>query len=194
MFIEFLQKNKFLRRIIYKTGKARANFLIDKIQPFFDKKDTILDIGAGVCNICEILLKKGNKVIPLDIQDLSFVDNLKPVIYNGNKMPFKDNEFDTSLISTVLHHTPDPEKILLEAKRVSKRIIIIEDIYSNWLHKYITYFFDSLLNLEFIGHPHTNKSDKQWKKTFKKLGLKLIDTKYNTSFLVFKNAIYYLEK
>jgi len=194
MLIQFLQKNKFFRKIIYKAGYARARDMVQKIQSFLDKKDLILDIGSGTCNICEILSNKGYKITPLDVQNLSFVDYMNPIIYDGTKIPFNDDKYDKSLILTVLHHTPEPEKILREAKRVSKRIIIIEDIYTNWLHKYVTYFFDSLLNLEFVGHPHTNKNDKQWKKTFEKLGLKLIDVKYNYSFLVFKHAIYYLEK
>ncbi|PIR66316.1 MAG: SAM-dependent methyltransferase [Parcubacteria group bacterium CG10_big_fil_rev_8_21_14_0_10_36_14] len=194
MLIQFLQKNKFFRKIIYKAGDIRARDMVKKIQSFLDKKDLILDIGSGTCNVCEILSNKGYKITPLDVQNLSFVNNMKPVIYDGNKIPFNDNRFDKSLILTVLHHTPEPEKILYEAKRVSKKIIIIEDIYVNWLHKYVTYFFDSLLNLEFAGHPHTNKDDKQWKKTFEKLGLKLIDVKYNYSLLVFKHATYYLEK
>ena len=194
MIIQFLQKNKFFRKIIYKTGNARAKDMINKIQAHLKKDDLIVDIGSGTCNICEILLNKGYNIAPLDVQNLSFVNNLKPVIYDGNKIPFNDDQFNKSLILTVLHHTSEPEKILREAKRVSKRIIIIEDIYTNWFHKYVTYFFDSLLNLEFVGHPHTNKNDEQWKKTFEKLGLKLIDAKYNYSLLVFKHATYYLEK
>ena len=194
MLIQFLQKNKHFRKIIYKAGDARARDMIKKIQSFLDKKDLILDIGSGTCNVCEILSNEGFKITPLDVQDLSFVNNMKPVIYDGNNIPFNDDKFDKSLILTVLHHTPEPEKILQEAKRVSKRVICIEDIYINWLHKYVTYFFDSLLNLEFAGHPHNNKNDEQWKKTFEKLGLKLIDVKYNYSFFVFKHATYYLEK
>jgi ubiquinone/menaquinone biosynthesis C-methylase UbiE len=194
MLIRFLQKNKFFRRIIYKIGKARAQDKIDKIESYLNKNDTILDIGSGTCNICEILSKKGYKITPLDVQDLSFVNNIKPIIYDGNKIPHDNNKFDKALILTVLHHTSNPEKILREAKRVSKRIVTIEDVYSNRINKYVTYFFDSLLNLEFMGHPHTNKSDGQWKKTFEKLGLKLVDAKYHHSFLVFKHAIYYLEK
>ena len=195
MVIEFLQKNKFFRKIIYKAGKPRAQDMVSRIIPFLDKNDTILDIGSGSCNVCEILLKDGYQVTPLDVRNLSFVNNMKPVLYDGENIPFEDNKFDKALILTVLHHTPDPEKILSEARRVSsKGIIIIEDVYSNWLHKYVTYFFDSLLNLEFIGHPHTNKNDEEWKKTFEKLGLKLVDVKYNHSFLVFKHATYYLEK
>jgi ubiquinone/menaquinone biosynthesis C-methylase UbiE len=194
MLIQFLQKNKFFRKIIYKVGNARAKDMIDKIQPFLNKKNSILDIGSGTCNVCEILSNKGYKITPLDVRDLSFVNNMKPIIYDGNKIPFNNDKFDKSLILTVLHHTPEPEKILREARRVSKSIIIIEDIYTNWFHKYVTYFFDSLLNLEFIGHPHTNKNDEQWKKTFERLGLKLVDVTYNHSFLVFKHATYYLEK
>lgn len=194
MLTQFLQRNKFFRSIIYKAGQARAEDMVNKIKPFLDKNDVILDIGAGTCNVCEILSENHCKITPLDVQDLSFVNNMKPVIYDGNKIPYGDNQFDKALILTVLHHTSNPEKILQEAKRVSKKIIIIEDIYSNWLHRYITYFFDSLLNLEFTGHPRTNKSDKQWKKTFEKIGLKLIDAKYTHSFLVFKHAIYYFEK
>jgi len=95
---------------------------------------------------------------------------------------------------TVLHHTSHPEKIIEEAKRVSKRIIIIEDIYTNIFNKYLTYFFDSLLNIEFIGHPHTNKNDKELREAFNKFGLKIVEARYSHSFIVFNHATYYLEK
>lgn len=193
-FIDFLQRNIFFRNIIRKFEKARANYVIDKITCFLKKGDYVLDIGSGTCHICEALSKNGYETTPLDIRNLSFINNIKPVLYDGNTIPFDDDQFDVALFLTVLHHTPDPEKLLKEAKRVSKRILIIEDIYTNKFHKYLTYFFDSLLNLEFINHPHTNKNDTRWKETFKLLGLKLIDTKYSRSVLVFKRATYFLEK
>lgn len=193
MLIKFLQKNKFFRNIIYKLGKRRAQKIISGIKPFLNKKSFILDIGTGTCNISEILMKEGYNITPLDIKDLSFVDNIKPILYDGNKIPFDDNKFDIALILMVLHHTPYPEKIIEEAKRVSKKIIIIEDIYTNMFHKYITYFFDSLINLEFINHPHTNKSDKLWGDLFHKLELKIIETRYSNS-LIIHHATYYLKK
>jgi len=168
--------------------------MVKKIEPFLKKTDLILNIGSGTCNLDEILLNKGYHLTSLDIQNLSFVDNIKPIIYDGNQIPFNNNKFYKSLILTVLHHTPNPEKILKEAKRVSKEIIVIEDIYTHFLHKYLTYFFDSLFNLEFVGHPHLNKTDQQWKNTFKKLNLKLVKTSYIRSFIVFKHATYYLKK
>lgn len=84
--------------------------------------------------------------------------------------------------------------MLVEAKRVAKRIIIVEDIYeSNW-QKYLTCVMDSVVNFEYFGHPHTNKSDEGWKRTFKKLGLKLLESKYEPFWRYFRSGIYHLEK
>ncbi|PIQ91830.1 MAG: SAM-dependent methyltransferase [Parcubacteria group bacterium CG11_big_fil_rev_8_21_14_0_20_39_14] len=194
MITEFLQKNKFFRKAVYRLGSLRAKNMVGQIERYLNKKDKILDIGAGTCNICEILIKNRFNVIPLDVKNLSFVDGIKPIIYDGDKIPFENDEFDVSLILFVLHHIPNSE-ILLEAKRVSKKIIIIEEIYTNIFNKYLTYFIDSLLNLEFIGHPHTNKTDKEWKLLFGQLGLKLTDAKYSRTFLVkTRQVIYCLEK
>jgi ubiquinone/menaquinone biosynthesis C-methylase UbiE len=193
MLIDFLQKNRFFRKFVYTAGRIRAKHRIRRIQSFIGNSDVMLDIGSGTCNISEILSNKGHVITPLDVKDLSFVDNLKPVLYDGKHFPFQDDVFDTSLIITVLHHTPEPELILQEAGRVSRRIILVEDIYSNWFHKYLTYFFDSLMNLEFFSHPHSNKSDFEWKKTFNSLGLKLVSAKYSRC-LVFRHAVYFLEK
>lgn len=194
MITKYLQSNVFFRSIIYKIGRKRSLEMFDRIKKFLNKNNYILDIGSGTCNLYEILLQNHYKTVSLDVQNLSFVTNLQPMLFDGDKIPFDENKFDVALILTVLHHTPNPEKIIKEAMRVSKCIIIIEDIYDNKFHKYLTYFFDSLLNLEFIGHPHTNKDDRQWKKTFSNLGLKLIDVRYDKSFLFFKQATYYLAK
>lgn len=191
--VKFLQNNKFFRKIVYKLGSYRAKNMIGEISRFLRKEDKIIDIGSGTGNVCEFLVKEQFQVIPLDVKNLSFVKSVKPVIYDGERMPFKDNSFDIALLLTVLHHTPCPEKVIEEAKRISKRIIIIEDIYTNKLHKYLTYFVDSLINFEFVGHPHTNKSDKEWKGLFKQMGLKLKEIRYRRSFFVFKQAVYCLE-
>jgi len=193
MLIGYLRRNKISEKIIYKLGKKRAQKIIEDIGFALTKKDSILDIGAGGCNISETLLTKGYNITPLDIENLSFVKNIDPVIYNGKRIPFSEKTFKKSMLLTVLHHTSNPQEVLCEAKRVSEKIIIMEDIYSNPLHKYLTFFFDSLINLEFKGHPHTNKTDAEWREIFKKLNLEIIKTKYTRSFIVFKHAIYSLK-
>lgn len=192
--MNYLQKNNFLRKIIHKIKERGAKDRIEKIKLYLDKKDKILDIGSGSCIVHEIMKKEGYDTTPIDIKNLSFAKNIKPIIWNGDEIPFKRDEFNASLILTVLHHTPFPEKVIEEAKRVSKTIIIIEDIYTNIFNKQIAYFFDSLFNLEFINHPRTNKNDRTWKKIFSNMDLKLLDSKYYYSFFGVKRAIYCFEK
>jgi len=112
MNITFLQQNKLTKKIIYNIGRKRAQRMINRIEHFLDKKDKILDLGCGTCNVSELLTQKHYNVTPLDVKNLSFVQNLQPQIYDGNKIPYGENNFDKAIILTVLHHTPNPEKIL----------------------------------------------------------------------------------
>ena len=109
-------------------------------------------------------------------------------------MPFKDKQFGTSLILFVLHHTPDPAEVLVEAKRVSKRILVFEDIVTSPTHKSLTAALDSLVNLEFFDQPHTNKSDQEWRSLFGELGLKVLGQEYKSSMAIMRHALYFLEK
>ena len=191
---ELLRNNKFFKKPLYSLSRNRSKKVVSKISKYLKNGDSVLDIGAGTCNICEILNKKKFNATPLDIKNLSLVDKIKPVIYNGEIIPFNNDNFDISLILFVLHHTDEPEKIILEAMRVSKRIIIAEDIYTNIFNKYLTYTADCFLNQEFINHPHSNKSDAEWKSLFKKFGLELKETQYKNWHFGIKHAIYYLQK
>jgi len=138
--------------------------------------------------------RQGYDLTPIDVQDLTLSQEIEPEIYDGKNLPYRNTSFDSALILTVLHHTPNPREVLLEAKRVSKKIIIIEDIFKNPVQKYLTLFVDSIVNLEFSAHPHSNKSDNEWKELFIELGLKLKEAKYNRFLLFFRQAVYYLEK
>ena len=72
--------------------------------------------------------------------------------------------------------------------------IIIEDIYSNLVQKYLTFFTDSLVNLEFRGHPHSNKSVRDWNKLFNELSLKIIHEEINQVYGLFNQALFVVEK
>ena len=194
MSLAILQNKSFLKDLVFKIWLWDAKFKIGRISEDLSKKDRILDIGTGPGSVCLLLNREGYSITPVDVLDQSLSAKITPEIYNGKKLPYKDSSFDTTLILTVLHHTLNPEEILSEAKRVSNKTIIIEDIYSNPLQKYLTYFVDSIVNMEFSGHPHSNKSDTEWKKTFARLGLKLTAARYDKFLLFFKQATYFLEK
>jgi ubiquinone/menaquinone biosynthesis C-methylase UbiE len=189
-----LHRIGFLRKFIFNIWVLDAKHKILWIRDYLNHKENILDFGAGSCSVCRLLRKKGFKIVPLDIHNLSLADEIKPYLYDGEKIPFKDNSFDTALILTVLHHTSHPKEIIKEVMRVAKRIIIIEEIYRSRLQKYLTFIYDSIFNFEFFGHPHSNKRDLEWKAIFNELNLKLVDTKYDSYFLFIRRVAYCLEK
>ncbi len=182
------------KSVIYRGLKARARGLVERISPHLRENDLVLDIGPASCTVSELLMEGDAKVLPLDVRNYSIVDGLSPMLYDGGRMPFTDGQFDASLILFVLHHTVDPSSILLEAMRVSKRIIIYEDIVLSRRHKKLTAWADMLINLEFDDQPHTNKSDVEWLALFQTIGLKLLHREYQTYGVVFRHAMYVVEK
>ena len=192
--LDVLYKYRFSKNLIYQILKIRAKDLASTVSPYLHNDELILDIGPASCTVTEALIKQGLKVIPADIENFSIVDSILPTLYDGHKLPFKDNQFNTSLILFVLHHTPDPAEILAEAKRVSKRIVVFEDIVTSPSHKTLTAALDSLINLEFFDQPHTNKRDDEWLSLFSNLGLKVLDSKYQSSTVIMRHALYFLEK
>ena len=49
--------------------------------------------------------------------------------FDGKKLPYADNSFDFCMLIDICHHTTDPEKILKECVRVSRKFILIKDVY-----------------------------------------------------------------
>ena len=184
----------YISNLIFGLWLKDARFKLARIRKYLRLNETILDIGAGPGSVCLLLDEDGYFVTPIDVEDRSLTDEVKPTIYDGITLPFKGGSFDAALILTVLHHTENPRCILLEAKRVAGKIIIIEDIYTNVFQQYLTYTLDSIFNFEFVGHPHGNKSDGEWKELFYELGLTLKDCRYDRFLLFFRQATYYLEK
>jgi len=184
----------YIRQLIFGLWLKDARFKLARIRKHLKRGERLLDIGTGPGSVCLLLGEEGYDVTPLDVRDRTLTREVEPVIYDGSTLPFQEGSFDTALVLTVLHHTEDPHGILLEAKRVSGKIIIIEDIYTNSFQKYLTYIFDSIFNLEFLDHPHSNKPDSEWKELFSELGLTLKEARYDRFLVFFKQAAYYLEK
>ena len=166
---------------------------LNELTPYLNPSASVLDVGSGNGVLCHEMRKRGYKVTGLDVNNLSFIDDIKPIVYDGTDMPFKDACFDWALLVTVLHHTENPGRVLMEAKRVAKRIIVIEEIYSNTFKKFLTFFIDSVFNFEFFCHPHSNKTDIGWRRVFDNLGLELTHVQYSKSMLILERVTYVLE-
>lgn len=89
----------------------------------------ILDVGCGSGLYVDYLSKQGFNVTGLDFAEefISFAKKERAgafVLGGAQNLPFADKEFDTVLLFDVLEHVDD-KKILMEAKRVAKKRILI---------------------------------------------------------------------
>lgn len=183
-----------LRRLVYRLLHPRARGIVAWIEPCLRSDDRIVDIGCGTGNVSELLREAGWSVTAVDVEDLSLTARVRPVIYGGAVLPFDADRFDVALVSCILHHVGDHEALLREAARVAPRIVVIEDVYRTRARRYATAVVDSLLTLEFLGHPHSNRTDAGWRRLFARLGLELRDANYRRTLGVFRQARYSLER
>ena len=181
-----------LRRILFQLWLRDARRKLSRFEHCIGATDRVLDIGSGSGSVTCLLRRREIAVTPVDVRDLSLAPDSKPQLYDGRRLPFEDDHFDTALILTVLHHVQDVEQLLREARRVARRIIVIEDIYAHRAQRWLTCAADSLMNLEFRGHPHNNRSDAEWKSLFDALGLSVIHTRSDRVAVLFRQATYVL--
>ena len=170
----------------------RAEVKRKRLLPFLTYGKSILEVGSGNGALAKLLGQEGMKLSTLDIEDKCLFDDVKVQVYDGQKLPFNDRQFDVCQLITMLHHTSNAEELIREAKRVSDRVIVMEDIYENRFQKYVTWFTDSLVNWEFFGHPHTNRTDAEWKELFQRNGLAVEKAEYYRFLLFFKQVTYIL--
>jgi len=192
MGLSSFRKYNAIKNIVFKGWLWDARRKISWITPYIEKKDLIVDVGSGPGSVSYLLKRQGYRVVPIDVGRNQFIDEAVPVLYDGKNMPFKDAQFDVALISTVLHHTQNPELVIKEAKRVASKIIIIEDIVLNPIQKQLLKLTDSILNLEFVGHPFNFRTDAAWKETFKNLNFELTDAVHHRIIFPFSQAVYCL--
>ena len=190
------QRISFLQPLIREKIRNRAMVKFNLIHKRIKPEDKILDIGCGNGGVVRMLRDQGySNVKTIDVVNLSYFDEVTPVIYNGEDIPFNDNSFDAVQILTVLHHAANPKRVVEEAKRVSSsKLIIMEDVYDNKFMEVMTKFMDSFVNFEFKGHVHQNKTEQEWEELFEELGLRITHKAYYRPLGVFKQVVYELEK
>jgi ubiquinone/menaquinone biosynthesis C-methylase UbiE len=169
---------KTIQRVLYTPIiNIKAKRLGKELLPFITPTTKkVIDLGCGDCGITWFIknnVRGTTKITAVDTLDTSLYD-IKPIIYNGKKLPFPDNYFDLGYTSFTLHHCTNQKQVLRELLRVcKKRAIIIEEIYSNELEKYVTFandFIGNRLESSRIKIPFNFHTDEEWKEIYKASG------------------------
>ena len=122
----------------------RATRKADRVRPYLaplvedrSRPVRILDLGAGEGYVGEHLQREMDAHVQLaDVVNLNRT-TLPHRTYDGQVLPFDDNQFDVTLLYFVLHHCENPKQVLREARRVSREgVIVVESTYSApWQHR-----------------------------------------------------------
>lgn len=149
------------------------NYYMDDLNNL--KIKTILNFGSGDGYTSSLLRQNGFIVTDVDINNISKTD-MKPIIYDGKKLPFVNNTFDCVICNFVLHHTEHNliPNLILEMKRVGNIILISEDLNMNCidnilckLHLFFKNNWNSSSDVKILN-------DDEWKIIFDKLNLKIL--------------------
>lgn len=159
--------------------RYNAQKKIKRIASYFsDKKETVLDFGCGDLSFAKALKKERPhlQISGVDVVDFHNRDkNVKFFYYDGGKLPFKNNSFDTVISFHVLHHTEDAKKYFKELVRVAKRrILLVESVARTSFDFPGMKFMDWVFNVwkpEKVPMTYQFFTKKEWEKEFFKHSL-----------------------
>ncbi len=159
-------------QVIRRIYEHRARWTLRRLRSLIRPTDRVLDIGAGDCRVDELLQRKvGCQVTSVDVED--FNTTARPLtLFDGVRLPCDDQSFDVALIIFVLHHAADPRAVLAEARRVTRRqVIVFEDVNQTAWDRWTFRGFHRLLQWsERISLPYHEWSPAQWTALATELG------------------------
>ncbi len=108
---------------IYYVRTSILKYIRSKLHLFNGR---LLDVGCGIMPYREIILKEGANVASytgLDFEsalDEEYALGKPDLFWKGDVIPLESNSVDTILATEFFEHSPSPEAVMLEMKRVLK--------------------------------------------------------------------------
>jgi len=113
---------------LYPFYRLRLTEYVGRLLP--DGPCAILDVGAGDGSLGLALqtYRPRTRVVGVELSLREAArEGVAMVRFDGRAIPFADASFDVALVSNVLHHAADPDALMREARRVTRRRIIVKD-------------------------------------------------------------------
>jgi SAM-dependent methyltransferase len=152
----------------------RVDRLSDAVAARLPPHATVLDIGCGDGSIAYAILERRPDLSITGVDVLLRTVTRIPVIeYDGANLPFPDDSFEAVCLVDVIHHTDDPQRLLGEAARVSRDLILIKDhVAEGFLAKPTLKLMDWIGNARHgVRLPYNYLTSADWHQHFGRTGL-----------------------
>jgi SAM-dependent methyltransferase len=134
----------------------------------------VLDVGCGDGLLSSLIASKRSDLRVRGVDLLVREETFVPVErFDGKTIPYEDGAFEAVLFSDVLHHTDDPKALLLEARRVAAKCVLLKDHYrKGFAAGPRLRFMDWTGNARFgISLPYNYWTERQWQQAWEEVGL-----------------------
>ena len=109
----------------------RARRLAELLLPRLPEGGRVLDVGCGDGLLASVLQASRASGGGLTFEGIDIVvrpdAHIHVTPFDGETFPFDDASFDAVLIVDVLHHADDPHRLIREARRVTRKAVVIKD-------------------------------------------------------------------
>lgn len=191
----FQKISRFMEQNVW--SGPRYDHIADAISSYLESGSTILDLGCSSGGLAKKLHEKDNSLSFIGVDTHIQPNTQIPVAqYDGYHLPFKDNSFDISMLVDVLHHDTEPEKIIAEAKRVAKKVVIKDHYYDSKIGFEMLKVSDYLGNkAQGIALPYNFLTMNEWYGLFDQQGLRVCaEEKFRFNlFDICKHVVFELE-
>jgi len=111
--------------------ESRLRELVRRIIPHLRPHDRVLDVGCGSGLLGAALLAASDCPPDVQVEGLERMgrgdEPIRVHVYGGGAMPFEDDQYDVVIVADVLHHEQNPDELLAECARVSRRLVVVKD-------------------------------------------------------------------
>jgi SAM-dependent methyltransferase len=160
-----------------KISPRRQRVLSSIIGGMLPSCGNVLDVGSGDGSVALMVQNQHAGVKVVGIDSLVRPNTAIPVNeFDGERIPYGDGSFDVVMCVDVLHHTNDPQILLNEAARVTRRHVLIKDHHRNGFMAYSTLrFMDWTGNARFgVALPYNYWSEEEWDRGYSRAGLRIV--------------------
>lgn len=195
----FIKKYLENRPMFMAIIRSQEAMLFQKYNKFV--KGKILDFGCGEGFFTELVFGKKRINVGLDLFNNKRVEEAKKEniykkisLYNGNIIPYPDNNFNTVISNCVLEHIPNIDQALKEIRRVLKPngFFLTSVMTNQWENNLFgsKIFGKKYINIMRKTQVHFNLfSNKKWQTYFKKACFKI----NSINGYLYKKSAFYLD-